>query len=55
MVARADAGMMNAQLNLGNAPMPFDQIGPRPEPDFDRQDARRRLRPTLVRLQIRSS
>jgi hypothetical protein len=24
-------GMMNAQLNLGNAPLPFDRIPPRPD------------------------
>ncbi len=31
----ARAGMMNAQLNIGNAPMPFDQLTRRPEPDRD--------------------
>ena len=32
----ARAGMMNAQLNVGNAPLPFDRITQRPEPDQDR-------------------
>jgi len=32
----ARAGMMNAQLGLGNAPMPFDRIPGRPETDRDR-------------------
>ncbi len=32
----ARAGMMNAQLNLGNAPMPFDRIPGRPETDRER-------------------
>lgn len=27
----AATGMMNAQLNLGNAPLPFDRLGPRSE------------------------
>jgi hypothetical protein len=31
----ARAGMMNAQLNMGNAPMPFDQLTRRPEQDRD--------------------
>ena len=30
------AGMMNAQLNMGNAPLPFERINQRPEPDRDR-------------------
>jgi len=32
----ARVGMMNAQLGLGNAPMPFDRIPGRPETDRDR-------------------
>ena len=30
------AGMINAQLNMGNAPLPFERINQRPEPDQDR-------------------
>jgi hypothetical protein len=31
----ARTGMMNAQLNMGNAPMPFDQLTRRPDQDRD--------------------
>ena len=30
------AGMINAQLNMGNTPLPFERINQRPEPDQDR-------------------